>query len=71
MKKIPFIALTIGVLFLTFSAGYSVANLRPRPLALVIVDGDEMPGLTDRSRPDTCIAYMPKDNIVHLQYIKK
>jgi hypothetical protein len=67
MKKTLFITL---ILALTLSAGFCLGRIQKRPLEQVIVDGDEMPGLTDRSHPDTCIAYMPKDNIVHLQYAK-
>lgn len=42
-----------------------------RPLELVIVDGDEMPGIgADKVRPDTCLAYLDSNNIVHLSYAK-
>lgn len=48
----------------------SLVTPKTRPLEQVIVDGDEMPGLTDRAKPDTCIAYLDENNIVHLQYAK-
>lgn len=73
MKKLPIIILALVLTFLASAGGYAIgkSQSRTRPLEQVIVDGDEMPGLTDRSHPDTCIAYMLKDNIVHLQYTEK
>ena len=64
-KTFVIIAVVLGVF-----AGYAFAKSETRPLELVKVDGDEMPGLTDRSRPDTCIAWMDENKIVHLQYAK-
>lgn len=58
------------ITILAFCGGYISAQFEPRPLEQVIVDGDEMPGLTDRSKPDTCIAYLDDNKIVHLQYAK-
>lgn len=70
MKKSSVIILCLVLSFLAGAGGYAIAKSQPRPLELVKVDGDEMPGLTDRAKPDTCIAYLDENDIVHLQYVK-